>query len=161
MSCTSNKGLLAGAIKDRGRLYLGVYREITRRHGEAEAESVMSSVSREIGLEVGRSMAHLGPRDFAGLLEAFFKAPDRGETFLPDVRRLDEQGLEVKMMACPLRESWVEAGCSDAEVSALLACATNFDRALYEAAGFDFDLETWSPGKTGCCRTVVREKKTA
>lgn len=155
---TDTNALHYSAVRDRGRIYLAVFRELSKRYGEEEAVSVMRSASRAHGLEVGASLAHLAPRDFPGMLEAFFIAPDRGVTYSPQVRELSESCLDVQMMTCPLKDGWLEMGCSDEEVSTLLRCATAFDEAVWEQAGFDFELETWAPGKSGCCRTRLTEK---
>lgn len=150
--------LMIDAIKDRGRIYLEVFRELSRRYGEAEAVSVMRSASRAHGTAIGEALAHLGPRDFAGMVEGYAKSPDGGVAYATEVRQLDETCAEFKNMACPLKESWVEAGCSDEEVCTLLHCASARDEAALEAAGFDYELELWSPGKEGCCRTRITEK---
>ncbi|MEM7221942.1 MAG: L-2-amino-thiazoline-4-carboxylic acid hydrolase [Pseudomonadota bacterium] len=149
---------LYDAFKARGRIYLAVFRELSKRYGESEAISVMRSASREHGTAVGKTLAHLGPRDFAGMAECFAKAPDNGATFSPDIRQLDDSCLEVKMMTCPLKDAWIEAGCSDEEVCTLLHCASAYDEATLDAAGFAYELELWSPGKDGCCLTKITEK---
>ena len=150
--------LVYDAIKERGRLYLIVFRELSKRYGEAEAISVMRSVSTEQGRAIGEALACFAPRDFAGLAEGYARAPDGGATFSPDIRQLDERCLEVKMMTCPIKDAWVEAGCSDEEICTLLHCASALDETTLETAGFDYELELWSPGKDGCCRTRVTEK---
>ena len=142
---------LAAAIKDRARIYLAAFRAVRDRHGETEAIAVMRAASREHGLEVGRGMAHLAPCDFAGMADAWAKSPDDGATFNPDIRRLDEDGLEVHMRACPLKDAWFEAGCTDEEVVTLLQCASAYDEAALEAAGFSYEIELWKPGRAGCC----------
>ncbi len=146
------------AIKERGTIYLAVFRELSKRYGEVEAISVMRSASHAHGTAVGIKMAHLAPRDFAGLARCWVMAPDDGATFQPDVRRLDATGLEAKMMVCPIKDAWVEAGCSDKEICTLLYCASAYDQAALETAGFDYELELWSPGKEGCCLTKITEK---
>lgn len=149
---------LANAFKERAQIYLSVFRELSARYGQAEAVSVMRSASRRCGEAVGAKLTQHSPRDFQGMLEAFFKAPDDGATFSPEVKQLDDTCLEVKMMCCPLKDAWIEAGCSDEEVCTLLYCASGYDEAVYEAAGFAYELELWTPGKTGCCRTKITEK---
>ena len=149
---------LYDAIKERGRAYLVVFRELSKRYGEAEAISVMRSASYEHGLAIGKPLACFAPRDFAGMAEGFAKAPDDGATFSPDIRQLDDTGLEVKMMTCPIKDAWVEAGCSDEEVCTLLRCASALDEGTLDAAGFDYEIELWSPGKEGCCLTRITEK---
>jgi len=146
------------AIKERGRMYLVVFRELSRRYGETEAISVMRSASYEFGLEIGNRLACFAPRDFAGMAEGYARAPDNGATFSPDIRQLDDTCLEVQMMTCPIKDAWVEAGCSDEEICTLLHCASALDEATLEAAGFDYEIKLWSPGEDGCCLTRITEK---
>ena len=149
---------LCAAIKERGRIYLAVFRELSKRYGEAEAVSVMRCASRERGEDVGKAVARYAPRDFAGVAAFWAGPPEEEAAFSPAIRRLDDDGLEMKMMSCPLKQSWVEAGCSDAEICTLLHCASAFDEAVFETAGFDHELELWAPGKEGCCLTRLSEK---
>lgn len=152
-----SKSLHYGAVRDRARIYLAVFREISQRSGEAEAVVVLQGASRAHGLEVGAALAHLAPRDFKGMLDAYFLCPG-SETYSPDVKELSARCVEVQYMTCPLKDGWLEMGCSDEEVCTLLRCATAFDHAVWEAAGFEYELETWAPGKVGCCRTRLTEK---
>ena len=149
--------LLSDAIKERARVYLAMYRELTNRYGETEAMSVMRSAIYEHGKAFGRTLTCFAPRDFAGLAEGFAKAPDNGATFSPDVRTLNDRCLEVQMMTCPLKEAWVEAGCSDEEICTLLHCASAVDEGTLDSAGFNHEIELWSPGKEGCCFLRITE----
>ena len=72
---------ISNAIKERGRIYLEVFRELSKRYGETEAVSVMRSASHAHGTAVGEALAHLGPRDFAGMAECYAKTPDDGVTY--------------------------------------------------------------------------------
>ena len=146
------------AVKERGRAYLMVFRELSKRYGEAEAISVMRSASYEHGKAIGKPLACFAPCDFAGMAEGFAKAPDNGATFSPDIRQLNDTCLEVKMMTCPIKDAWAEAGCSDEEICTLLHCASALDEGTLDAAGFDYEIELWSPGKEGCCLTKISEK---
>lgn len=83
---------------------------------------------------------------------------DNASIFQPDIKELSETCLDVQMMACPIKDAWVEAGCSDEEVCTLLHCASALDEATFEAAGFAYEIGRWSPGKQGCCRTKITEK---
>ena len=150
--------LLYDAIKDRGTAYLMAFRAIRARYGEAEAKEVMRDASRAHGLLIGKSLKGCAPRDFACMAKGYAKSPDDGSVFCPDIRRLDSTCLEVKMMACPIKDAWVEAGCSDEEIVTLLHCASALDEATFEAAGFDYEIELWSPGQDGCCLTRITEK---
>ena len=158
MNDKQSSKLVYDAIKERGRLFLVVFRELVERYGKTEAISVMRSASYEFGRPIGKALACYAPRDFAGVVEGYAKTPDDGVTFLPDIRKLDHTCLEVQMMTCPIKDAWVEAGCSDDEICTLLYCASALDEATWEAAGFDYEIELWSPGKTGCCLTKITEK---
>ena len=158
MNQKQSNPLLSNAIKERGRIYLEVFRELSKRYGETDAVSVMRSASHAHGTAVGKTLAHLGPRDFAGMAECFAKAPDNGVTYSTDIRQLNDTCVEFQNMTCPLKDAWIEAGCSDEEVCTLLYCASAYDQATLDTAGFNYELELWSPGKEGCCLTKITEK---
>ena len=151
--------VLRDAIKSRALVYLGAYRAIKAAHGAVEATRIMRAASRFQGAEIGKSLARFAPRDFQGMAACWAMPPEEVETFKPDIRQLDDRGLEVQMMGCPLRETWEEMGCDDAEILELLHCASAFDEALLETAGFDFELTLWSPGQKGCCLTRIFERR--
>ena len=158
MNETHERSLRYSAVADRGRIYLAVFRELSSRYGEEEAISVMRAASRAHGLEVGGAIAHLAPDNFSGLMDAYFLGPDNGATFNPEVKELSETCLDVHVQTCPLKDGWLEYGCSEDEVCTLLKCATAFDEAVWEASGFEAELEFWAPGKAGCCRTRLTAK---
>lgn len=150
--------LLYDAIKERGIVYLLAFRELAKRHGKTEAISIMRSVSRAQGVIAGKKLAHLAPRNFKDMADEFAMAPDDGATFSTEIRQLDDTCLEVQMMTCPIKDAWVEAGCGDEEICTLLHCASAFDEATLETAGFAYEIELWAPGKAGCCLTKITEK---
>lgn len=146
------------AVVDRGKIYLETFRELSKRYGEKEAISVMQSASRAHGIEVGESIKYLAPDNFEELYKEYFEGPDGGETYSPEIKEISSTCLDVKVHTCPLKDGWLDSGCSNEEVCTLLKCATAFDHAVWETAGFDYELEVWSPGKSGCCRTKVRSR---
>ncbi|MEM7563122.1 MAG: L-2-amino-thiazoline-4-carboxylic acid hydrolase, partial [Pseudomonadota bacterium] len=144
MTSESSSKSLADAIKDRGRLFLLTFRELSKRHGERDAINTMRSISHEFGCGIGRSLACFAPDDFEGLAEAYAKAPDNGTTYSPDIKQLDDTCLDVQMMSCPIKDAWVEAGCSDEEICTLLYCSVTQDEATWEIAGFNYEITMWS-----------------
>ena len=135
-----------------------VFRELARRYGQDEAISVMRSSSRAHGEVIGASLSCFAPRDFHRMAEGFAKYPDE-VTFARHIRRLDDTCLEEKMIACPIKDASVDAGCTDAEICTLLYCASALDEATIEAAGLDYKIELWVPGKDGFCVTTITEKQ--
>jgi hypothetical protein len=49
--------------------------------------------------------------------------PDEDRIFNPEVRRCDEQELEIKMRACPLKEAYQEAGLNEENTARMLEMA--------------------------------------
>ena len=89
--------------------------------------------------------------------EAFLAAiPDEGRMFEPEVERGDAKALDIRFGRCPLREAWKEAGLSDDEVALMCEIASVVDAGTFEAAGFDFSIDTWRPDGDGCCHLHIR-----
>lgn len=159
MSDKSSISLLEDAIRERALVYLALYRELSDRYGRDEAIDVLRSAIYQHGRAFGETLGDYAPDDFAGLFEGFARTPDGGATFRPRAWQLDDQCLDVQMMACPLKDAWLEAGCSNDEVCDLLRCASAIDEGTLDAAGFEHEIKLWSPGESGCCRLRITAKK--
>lgn len=149
---------LHNANKERALIYLDIFREIRKRHGEEEAVSILRNSLEKRGRQFGSTLKQYAPRDFRALCDAFAYAPDGGDMFQPIVLHCDESSLELKMKKCPLKEAWVEAGISDREISLLLQCASAMDVGTMDEAGFNLDIQTSKPGTTGCCYLKITAK---
>ncbi len=148
---------LRSAIKARAMVYAAVYDELEAELGGAKAEEILRRAIYKRGLSIGRQFARFGPRDIAGLKDAFLAfVPDGGRVFQPEVKRCDEGGLDIKFHACPLKEAWLEAGMAPEKVSRLCSIAGVIDNGTFEAAGFAFSADTWKPGEEGCCFLHIR-----
>ena len=62
-------------------------------------------------------------------------------------------------MSCPLKKTWENLGLNDEDLSTLLNCATALDEGTMAEAGFHLNIQTWTPGKEGCCRLKITELK--
>ena len=148
---------LKEAHMSRAMVYAAFYDALAERFGADVAEEVMKKAIYRRGREIGRRFAAYGPADLAGLRDAFLDfVPDRGRLFQPEVRRSDDQALEIKFHACPLKEAWQAAGLSDEHIATLCRIAGVVDNGTFEAAGFAFSAETWRPGEEGCCLLHIR-----
>lgn len=147
---------LNDANKARARVYVSFFRTLEKRFGRETA----IAVCREAIYDWGRGLAgdlgkHL-PSDFAGLCRNFAYPPDNGAMFSPSVSRCDDKGLDVQFETCPLKSGWIEAGLPDEDVALFCDIAASADYGTLEAAGYAVDIETWSPGKSGCCTLKIR-----
>jgi hypothetical protein len=148
---------LEEAHMGRALVYAAFYEELSRRFGAETAEEVMKSAIYERGRAIGRRFAVHGPANLKDLCAAFLDfVPDKGRLFQPEVRRLDEGGLDIKFHACPLKKAWQEAGIPPEKIATLCRIAGVVDNGTFEAAGFAFDADTWRPGDEGCCFLHIR-----
>ena len=92
-----------------------------------------------------------------GLKDAFLAfIPDGGRMFAPEVTRADTHGVDIKLHRCPLKEAWLEAGVAEKDMATLCHIAGRIDNGTFEAAGFEFAADTWTPGSEGCCFLHLR-----
>jgi len=148
---------LKEAHMSRAMVYAAFYEALAERFGADLAEEVMKKAIYRRGLEIGKRFARFGPGDLAGLCSAFLDfVPDRGRLFQPEVRRSDDDALDIKFHACPLKEAWQAAGVPEERIATLCRIAGVVDNGTFEAAGFAFSAETWQPGAQGCCFLHVR-----
>jgi len=148
---------LHAAFRHRALLYWHFFDELRRELGESRATEIMSRAIYARGCEIGRAFAKHAPADLAGLKDAFLDfVPDGGRMFAPEVERADPAGLDIRLQRCPLKEAWQEAGLAEADVATLCRIAGRVDNGTFEAAGFEFWADTWTPGREGCCHLHVR-----
>jgi hypothetical protein len=112
------------------------------------------------GEQIGQQFKPYGPGDLAGLQEAFLAiVADGGRMFDPQVQRSGADGLDINLEACPLKEAWEELGLSEEDRVTMCRIAGEIDKGTFEAAGFEFQPDTWQPGRSGCCHLHIRPGK--
>ena len=148
---------LYASFRNRAMLYWHILDALRRRIGEDAAAEVLKQAIYARGVEIGQHFKPYGPGDLQGLRDAFLSlVPDGSAMFDPDVRRCDGDGLDIKLRRCPLKAAWLEAGLPEDEVAKLCHIAGRVDNGTFEAAGFAFSAETWTPGEEGCCFLHIR-----
>jgi hypothetical protein len=150
---------LNGAYKNRGMMYYHIFRELKKEAGEEKAAEIMKRAIYSRGVEIGKKYAEFAPADLVGLMNAFLaSSADQGEMFRPEVLHCDQDGLDIHMRRCPLKEAYQEAGLSDQEITRMCDIAAAVDYGTFEGAGFRFFAQTWQPGEEGCCRLHIRPR---
>ena len=147
---------LRAAFANRALIYRHVFEAIEKRHGAEEATEVLKEAIYARGCEIGKVFAHLDPSDMAGIKNAFLEFLPFPGMLEPDVRRADENGVDIKFGRCPLKEAWQAAGVTDDELARLCDIAGAVDYGTFEAAGFAFSADTWKSGDEGCCFLHIR-----
>jgi len=146
------------ANRSRGDLYIEILKALETRLGREEAVATMKEAVHAWGRTLGGAIACHAPAGFAGVLEDFALAPDGGTTFGARVERCDDGGLDVQFMNCPLKNAWTAANLPDDQVATLCDIAAEADYGTMAAAGFSVEIETWRPGRAGCCLLHIRPK---
>jgi predicted ArsR family transcriptional regulator len=148
---------LLESFKNRAILYYLIFDELRQEVGDDQAESIMKRAIVRRGQQIGQQFRAFGPDDFDGLRDAFLAViPDDGRLFAPRVVRCDDQGLDIELENCPLKAAWEELGLDESERVTLCRIAGEIDKGTFEAAGFQFDPDTWQPGRSGCCHLHIR-----
>jgi hypothetical protein len=152
---------LVDSFKNRAILYYLIFAEMRKEFGAEKAEAVMGRAIYQRGAEKGREKyAALAPKDLPGVKRAFLAgSADGGRLFQPEVVHEDASQLDILHHRCPLLEAWQELGLSEDDVATLCRIAARIDYGTFEAAGFGFSLDTWQPGRGGCCCLHIRAGK--
>jgi len=150
---------VSDAFKNRAILYFLIFDELRKDLGEERAEEIMKRAIYRRGVQKGEKYKPYAPGNFEGLRDAFVSGiPDDGRLFDPNVLRCDPDGLDVNLENCPLKEAWEEIGLGDDDRVTMCRIAGEIDKGTFEAAGFDFEPDTWQPGRSGCCHLHIRRK---
>ena len=151
---------LYNSFKNRALIYYLIFDELRSESGEQKATAVMERAIKRRGEAIGQQFADYGPDDLDGLRDAFLGIiPDQGHMFSAKVTRCDQEGLDITLQTCPLKDAWLEAGLDEQEVATLCRIAAAIDTGTFEAAGFAFSAETWEADRDGCCHLHIRPKK--
>ena len=148
---------LGASFKNRAILYYLIFDELRQEVGEQKAEAILKRAIFRRGTQIGQQFAQFGPDDLDGLRNAFLAIiPDEGRLFAPHVVDDDAGQLDIQLESCPLKAAWEELGLSEADRITMCRIAGEIDKGTFEAAGFQFEPDTWQPGRTGCCHLHIR-----
>ena len=150
------RALLRRSFAMRAEAYAHIFDVLREEFGAERALELAMRATRRMGERMGAAFEEYGPRDLAGLKNAFLSGIIEGEAlFSPEVVVCDDARLEIYFHRCPLKEAWVASGRSDEDVEMLCRMAGAIDGGLFTRAGFTFCGDTWKPGENGCCRLKV------
>ncbi len=152
---------LVDSFKNRAILYSLIFDEMRWQFGAEKAEEILGQAIYRRGEDRGREKyARFAPADLQGVKQTFLAgSADGGHMFQPEVVHEDAASLDIKHGKCPLRDAWQELGLPDEDVATLCRIASRIDYGTFEAAGFDFSLDSWQPGGDGCCFLHIRPGK--
>lgn len=80
-----------------------------------------------------------GGQSLKGLKKVLFGFFAR-RVFEMDIKRCDDDHLDIDFHYCPLVKAWQKAGCTDEEIAMLCDCAMCGDRGIGKEFGCELDL---------------------
>ena len=101
---------------------------------------VGSSAIKRCGLAQGKELVEKGgTKSLKGLRKTLFMRPAQW-MFEMDVKRCDDDHLDIDFHYCPLVKGWQKMGCTDEEIALLCDIAMCGDQGIGEAYGCKLDL---------------------
>ena len=101
---------------------------------------VGSAAIKRCGLNQGADLVKKGgTKSLKGLRKTLFSRPAQW-MFEMDVKRCDDDHLDIDFHYCPLVKGWQKMGCTDEEIALLCDIAMCGDQGIGEAYGCKLDL---------------------
>jgi hypothetical protein len=155
----SNLDSLIGEIKNRARIYLHLYRQLSKDLGQDRAAEILKGAIYARGKEKGLLLAgRLGKPDLHKLALSFVEGKGEMDAFGHDVVEEHPNYVVLRLNRCPLVEDWQEAGLSADERQLLCDIAHQIDYGKFEGAGYrlSFDCRI-ADGHKSCDLRVTTE----
>lgn len=123
-----------------------------------DPEQYAPAAIRRCGLYQGGNLREkAGTDSLKGLKKTLFSKFAQW-VFEMDIRRCDDDHLDIDFHYCPLVKAWQKQGCTDAEIGRLCDHAMCGDRGIAESFGCKLDLQsTIAHGDDICKIRFVRE----
>jgi hypothetical protein len=132
-----NLAVLVNELKNRARIYINIYRELSMEVGADKAAAILKRALYARGREKGLQLAQkISKPNLHELVLAFMEGKADMDAFGHEVveERLDS--VVLRLNRCPLVEAWREAGLSPEEQKALCNIAYQVDFGKFETAGY-------------------------
>ncbi len=132
-----NLAKLEAEIKNRARIYIHLYRELSNELGREKAAVILKRALYARGKEKGLQLAEkIGKPDLHKLALAFVEGKAKMDAFGHEVAQEEPDAVLLRLNRCPLVEAWKEEGLSSEEQKVLCDIAYQVDFGKFEAAGY-------------------------
>ncbi len=136
-----NMSTLVTELKNRARIYVHIYRELSKEIGRDKAVEILKRALYARGREKGMQLANrLGGRDLDGLAVAFMEGNADMDAFEHEVVQRGPDYVLLRLNRCPLVDAWEEAGLKPDERKDMCDIAYQVDFGKFEAAGFRLEF---------------------
>lgn len=132
-----NLAILETELKNRARIYVNIYRELSADVGTEKATAILKRALYERGKEKGILLAQkISKPDLKKLAVSFMEGKADMDAFGHEVVEENPDFVVLRLNHCPLVEAWKEAGVSPMEQKALCDIAYQIDFGKFETAGY-------------------------
>jgi hypothetical protein len=129
--------VLVGEIKNRARIYVHIYRELSKEVGQEKATEILKRAIYARGTEKGALLAgRIKNPNLHQLALALVEGKGEMDAFGHEVIRENPDYVILRLNRCPLVEAWKEAGLSSDERKKMCDIAYQVDFGKFEAAGY-------------------------
>ena len=147
-----NLSILTNEIKNRAKIYVRIYRELSAEIGHEKTVSILKRAIYERGKEKGLLLAsRIGKPDLHKLAQSFMEGQTDMDAFGHAIAEERPDCVVLRLNQCPLVEAWREEGLSPEEQATLCDIAYQVDFGKFETAGYklSFDCRI-SDGRKSC-----------
>jgi hypothetical protein len=138
----SNLDVLINELKNRARIYLHIYRELSKELGKDRAMSILKRAIYARGKEKGVQLSgKLGKPDLHQLALSFMEGQGAMDAFGHEIVEEHPDFIVLRLNRCTLNEAWEEAGLSPEEKSELCDMAYQVDFGKFEGAGYRLSFD--------------------
>ena len=132
-----NMSTLVKELENRARIYLHIYRELSKEVGREKAVEILKRALYQRGREKGVQLAaRLGGPDLHELAIAFMEGNADMDAFGHEVVQEGAGYVLLRLNRCPLVEAWKEADLTPDERKVMCDIAYQVDFGKFETAGF-------------------------
>ena len=132
-----NLQILLNELKNRARIYVHIYRELSKEVGKEKAAEILKRALYERGREKGLLLAaRLGEPDLHKMAVSFVEGEMDMDAFGHEIVQEHSDYILLRLNRCPLVDAWKEAGITSEEQKALCDIAYQIDFGKFEAAGY-------------------------
>jgi hypothetical protein len=132
-----NLPVLINELKNRAKIYVHIYRELSKELGGEKAVGILKRALYARGREKGVQLAARIPKpDLHELAIAFVEGNAEMDAFGHEIVHEHPDYVLLRLNRCPPVEAWKEAGLSPDEQRALCDIAYQVDFGKFETAGY-------------------------
>ena len=132
-----NLAILVNELKNRARIYVCIYRELSKEVGREKAVAILKKALYERGKEKGVQLAaRIGKPNLHELAAVFMEGKADMDAFEHEMVAEYLDHIVLRLNRCPLVEAWKEAGLSPEEQKIMCDIAYQVDFGKFETAGY-------------------------